>query len=145
MSNRFRYAFAALSAIQALMSYLFAELGGLFFFLEETSEIYPVREMVSAGSEDDFGITVGFFLFSFLTVFHLFRLKRRVNRLDNTTILIVLSVQAVYLAMIETGSFALSIKSEYGWILASWLTTYGIFWISLLLSIYAQHGRQTQA
>ncbi len=145
MPNRFRYAFATLSAVQALMSYLFAKFGGLFFFLEETSEIYPVREMVSGGSEDDFGITVGFFLFSLLAVFHLFRFRRKVDRFDNTAVLIVLSVQAVYLAMIESGSFALSIRSEYGWILASWLTTYGIFWISLLLSIYAQYGRRTQA
>jgi len=126
--SKYRYIFIIISLIQVLASFLFYKYSMLVFLLEERSEIYPVREMASIGSDEDFGIIVGIPLFLVLVIFNFIRIKNPIRLIDNLVIYFILFIQLLYLFFIETGSFVLTIQQEYGWILALWLINYCLLW-----------------
>lgn len=133
-----RSIFLFLSLLQALMSFLFYKFGGLYFFLEERSEVYPVNQLVSQGGGEDFFIFVGCFFFFILSVFNIIRFKSKISILDIVVTLFVLSLQALSLMMIEVGSFRLSIEVDNGWILLVWFVVYASLWLFLLISVISK-------
>lgn len=128
----FRILIVFFTFAQMLLSFLFHKFGNLFFFLEERSEVAPVNSLVSQGGDEDLLVSVGIFLFFFVAVFFLVRLKSKVGATDILALFAVLAIQAVSLTMVEVASFPISIAQPNGWILQAWLGCYVCLWALLL-------------
>ncbi len=131
----FRFIVIFLAFSETLLSLLFYKFGGLYFYLDERSEVMPVSSLVSQGGGEDLLIGIGCVLFSILGVFNIVRSKFRVGNADIFTLFIVLVVQSVSLAMIEVASFSISIDQAHGWMLSMWFIVYASLWSALFVSI----------
>ena len=131
----------ALSVLQSLISLLFYKFSGLYFFLEERAELYPVNQLRSQGGNEDFLIAIGFILFLVLAFFNLLRFRKLFLTLDIVALLFTLLLQGLTLSLIEVGSFEQSLKVDHGWILLAWLIGYGSLWLVLIFSFIYKSER----
>ena len=120
-----------LAVLQMLLSLLFYKFGNLFFFLDEQSEVVPVKNLLSQGGGEDLLISVGAFLFFILSVFNFFRFQHKIKLIDCFVLFIILFMQAFSLLMVEVASFSLSFVEMNGWILLLWFFVYACLWLVL--------------
>ena len=121
----------ALSLALSLTSYLFYKFSGLYFFLEESGEPYPVNQLVSGGSDENFVFAYGIVIFLLLAMLNLWRFRKPITKSDISTHFLALLLQGALLLFIEVGSFAYSLRASNGWILMIWLIVFSSLWVML--------------
>jgi hypothetical protein len=136
-----RIIIVVLSFLLSIISLLFYHYSGLFFFLEERAEIYPVNQLRSQGGDENALIAIGFILFLMLGFFNLLRQKTQIKLLDIGVLSFVLFIQGLALSMIEVGTFQSSFQVENGWILMSWCLVFIGLWLTLVASIIVKLRR----
>ena len=122
--NMIRKAGLALSLTLSLASLLFYQFSGLYFFLVERGEPYPVSQLRSQGCDENSLIGLGFIIFLLLAAFNLWRYKEPLSRRDVLVHLLILLFQGGGLLLIEVGSFTYSLRASSGWYLMIWLILY---------------------
>ena len=128
--NVLRKTIVSLSLLLSLLSVLFYKYSGLYFYLDERSEISPVNALKSQGGDENYLIAAGFVLFLLLAVLLVLRHKRPLSMLDFAACILAMLFQGFALLMVEVGSFKLSAQAHNGWILVIWFLTYTGLWIA---------------
>lgn len=127
--NTFRKVGLAFTLTLSFASLLFYQFSGLYFFLDERAELYPVSQLKSQGGDENLLVSIGFVIFLLLAFFFAWRYKRPISGIDASMLLLALLLQGVSLYMIEVGSFTLSMQASHGWILMLWLFAFGSLWV----------------
>lgn len=123
-------------SVYGILSYLFSYTKGLAFIDSNSAGgIGYVNQLLSTGSDDNLAIEIGIVFAAILFIANIFRVKKQLSRPDSIIVLVVLSIQILYLFSIDAGSLATTIFNDVNIILLLWLTSIATMIVLALICI----------